>query len=258
MYAPPRDNVTRPLLAKLLDVLVPAPCLACNRPVPEQRDSFGLCPACRGRLVLWPSSGCASCGRPTSDAVPDGYRCGACRRRPPPYDGLLSAWSYQPPIDSVLTGLKFRRLEYLGSHLGPALARRFRDRLAGCDVVVPVPLHWWRYLQRGYNQAAAIARPLARELGLPVRRALRRRRPTPAQSRLSRGERQRNVAGAFATRRPVHFAGRRDLLVDDVTTTGATLRTAAQCLLDAGAASVTALAAARTPEEPPRQKTSSP
>lgn len=221
LYAPPPESVTRQLLAKLLHVLVPAPCLACDEPVPEPRDSLGLCPACRGRLVPWPSPGCAACGRPLGDAhLPGGYRCGACRRQPPPYDGLLSAWSYQPPIDSVLTGLKFRRLEYLGSHLGRVLAGRFRARLTACDLVVPVPLHWWRFLRRGYNQAAAIAGPLAAELGLPVRGALGRRRPTPAQSRLSRADRKRNLEGAFAARRSaftvrrgVHCAGHRVLLV---------------------------------------------
>ncbi len=251
MYAPPGENVTRGLLRKVLDFLAPAPCLACARPVEEPRRSLGLCAGCRRRLVRWPQQGCAACGRPLEGTPPqEGDRCGPCRRRQPSCERTLAAWTYQPPLDAVLTGLKFRRLEYLGSQLGRELAVLLGSRLEDHDLVVPVPLHWRRYLYRGYNQAAAIARALAAQLELPVAGLLRRRRPTPAQSRLSRAARRQNLEGAFAVTRPVLCRGRRLLLVDDVTTTGTTLETAAACLRRAGAASVTAVTAARTPETP--------
>ncbi len=176
------------------------------------------------------------------------YECGACRRRPPPYDRILSAWSYQPPLDAVLAGLKFRRLEYLGAQLGRATVDLLRPRLTDRDLVVPVPLHWWRHLRRSYNQAAVIARPVASDLGLPLASVLRRRRPTTAQSRLSRAERQRNLRGAFAVRRGMLPKGSRVLLVDDVATTGATVQDASACLRRAGAGSIIALTVARTPE----------
>ncbi len=242
-------------MRSILDFFLPAPCLACGEAVREPRRSLGLCAACRGRLVRWPDDVCDGCGRPLgASAKPAGYRCGACRRRPPAYDRLLSAWSYQPPLDAVLTGLKFRRLEYLGTQLGREVAGLLRTEAADCDLVVPVPLHWRRYLGRGYNQAAVIARSLAAELGLPMAGVLGRRRATPAQSRLSRAERRRNLDDAFALRqRPwagvaTTCTGRRVLLVDDVTTTGTTLQTAAACLRRAGAVTVTALTVARTPE----------
>ncbi len=251
MYAPPPENVTRRLWRQALYFLLPAPCLACGEEVREPRRSLGLCATCRCGLKRWPLDGCSRCGREIEGAhPPDDYRCADCRRRPPPYERSLSAWSYQPPLDAVITGLKFRRLEYLGAQLGRAAAGLLRPRLAGCDLVVAVPLHWRRYLGRGYNQAAAIARPLAAELGLPLARALRRRRATPAQSRLSRAERQRNLGGVFAVsrgRRGAAVSERRVLLVDDVETTGTTLRAAAACLRQAGAESVTALTVARTP-----------
>ena len=245
-----------------LDFFLPAPCLACGEAVREPRRSLGLCAPCRGRLVRWPHDACDGCGQALDAAqLPAGYLCGACRRRSPPYERLLSAWSYQPPLDAVLTGLKFRRLEYLGSQLGRKVAELLRPELEDCDLVIPVPLHWRRYLRRGYNQAAVIARSLAADLGLPVAGVLRRRRATPAQSRLSRAERRRNLRNAFSLRpavfaanvsasrsRKAACAGRRVLLVDDVATTGTTLRTAAGCLRQAGAKSVTALTVARTPE----------
>lgn len=210
--------------------------------------------------MRWPRDGCAACGRCLDAAhPPPGYRCGRCRERPPPYDRLVSTWRYQPPLDEVLTGFKFRRLDYLGTQLGRALARIHRDELGECGVVVPVPLYWTRHLRRGFNQAALIARPLARALELPLVAALVRRRPTPHQSRLGRRQRRRNLDRAFAVRRggvltpPTRkdvaraLAARCVLLVDDVTTTGATLEAAAACLKEAGAGRVVALTAARTP-----------
>lgn len=248
MYAPPGENVTRGLLRKVLDFLAPAPCLACARPVEEPRRSLGLCAGCRRRLVRWPQQGCAACGRPLEGTPPqEGDRCGPCRRRQPSCERTLAAWTYQPPLDAVLTGLKFRRLEYLGSQLGRELAVLLGSRLEDHDLVVPVPLHWRRRLARGYNQAEAIARPLAKRLGLEHARVLRRRRATPPQTALEREQRVRSVRGAFALRRRHDPRGRRVLLVDDVVTTGATLEAAAACLRRAGAARVTAVAAARTP-----------
>ncbi len=252
MYALSPENVTRSWLRPALDFVWPAPCLACGEAVGEPRRSLGLCMECRGRLERWPRDACSGCGRPLGGDLPADYRCGDCRRRPPAYERLLGAWSYQPPLDAVLAGLKFRRLEYLGAQLGRSVAGLLRRELDGCDLVVPVPLHWRRFLSRGYNQAAAIARPIAAELGRPLRGVLRRRRATPAQSRLRRDDRRRNLRGAFSPRLGAGFGvpyrGRHVLLVDDVVTTGTTLRAAAACLRRAGAAKVTALTVARTPE----------
>ena len=251
MYAQTPPSVTRKLLRQLLDFLLPSPCLACQQPVSEPRGSLGLCPGCRERLVRWPSSVCAACGQALAGAsLPEGYCCGECRRQAPPTTGVLSVWSYQPPIDAVLAGLKFQRLDYLGAHIGRELAEVVRRRLEGDEVVVPIPLHWRRYVGRGYNQAAMIARPLAKALELPLRQPLGRSRSTPAQSTLPRVARQANLLGAFKVRRPGSVRGRHVLVVDDVITTGATLRAAAACLLEAGAEAVTGLSAARTPVSP--------
>ncbi|CAN0587809.1 unnamed protein product, partial [Laminaria digitata] len=128
------------------------------------------------------------------------------------------------------------------------LARAGGDLLADADLLVPVPLHRRRLIARRYNQAALMAQALGRTSGLPVAvDALRRIRATPSQGRMSRSQRERNVAGAFAVRhnRLGLVDGAHILLVDDVMTTGATLKACIQPLLRAGAASVDVLTLAR-------------
>ncbi len=250
--------VTDLLIEKLLSALLPMPCLGCDRLVPDGRHYIGLCARCRGRLSRLGTNRCSGCGRPLWGAhLPPGYRCGACRRQPKAFDRLIALWAFKPPMDSVIHGLKFQRLEYLGRHLAREMAARWRAERLDADLVAWIPLHWQRYLGRGYNQAERIARPLARELELPTCRVLARTRATPHQTALARAQREDNVRGSVRARRPARVAGRRVLLVDDVATTGATLDAGAAALRAAGAAEISALTAARTPggDEPYARRT---
>ena len=231
----------------LLHLLLPVSCLGCGEPL-FSSSPLGLCSPCRGKLAPLGRAACAVCaGRLDAFEPPPGYRCGACRARPPSFDRLLALWTYRPPLDAVVQGLKFRRLDYLGRHLALALADELGEALDGFDAIVPVPLHWRRRLARGYNQAERIASPLAARLGLPLVPALRRTRRTPPQTSLGKAARLANLRQAFRVPRPGRVRGLRLLLVDDVATTGATLDMAAGALRQAGAAGVTAVVAARTP-----------
>jgi ComF family protein len=144
-----------------------------------------------------------------------------------------------------------RRLKYQQErHLATPLAALLLDCLAArplaVDVLVPVPLDPARGRERGYNQAALLAAPVAKALGLPaLPDVLQRTRPTRPQVGLNAGERRANVRGAFACGNPSAVAGRRVLLVDDVMTTGATLEACADALTAAGAAQVYGLVVAR-------------
>lgn len=250
--------VTDLLAERLLSVLLPMPCLACERLVRGGRHYIGLCVRCRGRLTPLAGERCDGCGRPLRGFdLPHGYRCGSCRQSPPAFDRLIALWVFKPPLDSVIHGLKFQRLEYLGRHLAREMAIRLRIENARADLVAWIPLHWRRYLSRGYNQAERIARPLARELRIQARPTLARVRATPAQTSLAREQRAANVRGALRARRRARLDGRRILLVDDVTTTGSTFHAAAGALRAAGAAEITAVAAGRTPgnDEPYARRT---
>ncbi len=113
------------------------------------------------------------------------------------------------------------------------------------DLVVPVPLHWRKSLERGFNQSELLARELARRRNLPLAKALRRKRAGSVQASLSLAERRRNVAGVFEVRSKRDIQNKRILLIDDVMTTGATASACATVLKRAGAKSVTLLTVAR-------------
>ncbi|HXT19840.1 MAG TPA: phosphoribosyltransferase family protein [Thermoanaerobaculia bacterium] len=247
VYAAKVTSVWLHRLGEALAAVFPTGCVGCGAALPWVAP-LALCAACRPRVRAPGSPACRGCGRPMLGAAPTepGPLCGACRNRPPPWESLVAAYLYLPPLTGVVRALKFGRGEHLGEALSPALAARCAPWASRIDVVTPVPLPWTRLLARGYNQAEAVARPLSRALDLPVRPLLRRR-PRPRQALLSRAERRRNLRGAFTSRRRL-AAGTRVLLVDDVMTTGATLVAAARALRRAGADTVHAAVVARTPD----------
>lgn len=182
------------------------------------------------------------------------YRCEACTDSPPRFDATLALADYRAPLDLLARGLKFRARLALGEAFAHRLALAAQDRLCTCEgdgmpeIVVPVPLSRERLIERGYNQAWLIARPLARRLGTQSDATLVRRiLHTAPQSKLDRETRRRNVGRAFALTRPVH--GLHVGVVDDVMTSGATLDALARTLKAAGARRVTNFVALRTPKD---------
>ena len=152
-----------------------------------------------------------------------------------------AAGAYEGTLRRLLQALKYERRRSLARPLATLMQQQGGEVLDGADIIVPVPLHRWRRRSRGFNQAE----DLARHLGLPVTLALRRTRATAVQADLPAARRHANVRNAFARRRRVDGRGRRIVLVDDVSTTGATLDACARVLLDAGAIEVRALTVAR-------------
>lgn len=232
-------SITKDALLHILAILFPPACLACDRVEGVVSLPMALCSRCHHRLDVLSGS--------------------RAREEPPPgsaLSGLFSGWSYQPPFDAVVHGLKFGRLEFLGRDLADGLHRVLEEAEGEFDVVVPIPLHWQRRLARGYNQAETIAEPLARLLELPLVKVLRRRRATRPQAKLVRAQREANLRLAFApvVRRCARIASQRVLLVDDVSTTGTTLEIAARCLCDQDVLSVTAVTAGRTPVPDGRER----
>jgi ComF family protein len=186
---------------------------------------------------------CISCRTPFSNAFPldpEG-RCALCRSGLRGFDAAYSFGAYEGPLRQLIHLFKYGRVRTLARPLGSLLARAM-PRDESFDAIVPVPLYWRRWLQRGFNQAELLARGLARTTGIPVVGALRRVQPTSVQAGLSRSARRRNVSAAFRSR---SVTGQRILLIDDVMTTGSTAASCALALKRAGAKRVALLTVAR-------------
>ena len=190
---------------------------------------------------------CAACDGVVARATIFCPSCAATVTRADPWSeaGLLAFAEFGGAVAQAIRRLKYGSRPDLARPLGELLRHAARDASLRADIVTPVPLHPRRLAERGYNQAALLARPLARELGARFEpRALRRSRDTPQQARLERAARLANVAGAFEARRPAELRGRRVALIDDVITTGATLEACRAELAAAGAESVVAVVVA--------------
>jgi ComF family protein len=222
----------------LIDWCFPPQCIGCAA------LATTLCAGCAlGLAELDPSHACSRC----SEVLEDGAGlCRRCRRSPLPLDAIVAPWRFGGPLADAVRRLKFARRPALARDLAPLWADLVAAAAGREGVVVPVPLHWWRRMRRGYDHAWLLALHACRAAGLaPPVPALRRLRATPAQSKLDAGDRAANVRGAFAVREPRAIVDRAIVLVDDVVTTGATMTAAATALLDAGAARVTGVCLAR-------------
>ncbi|HEY2845257.1 MAG TPA: ComF family protein [Bryobacteraceae bacterium] len=172
-------------------------------------------------------------------------RCMLCRLGLRGFDAVYSYGSYDATLRQLIHVFKYGGVRPLAEPFGRFLAQAL-PREAGFDVIVPMPLHWFKRWQRGFNQAELLAIEIGRKWNVPVRTLVRRRRSTAPQAGLTNAKRRANVQGAFRIAKSGRLNGLRVLLVDDVVTTGATASACARVLKRAGAAHVSLLALART------------
>jgi ComF family protein len=225
----------------LLAVLIAPSCAACGLPL-ERASASVVCNGCWNSIQPLTAPFCSVCGDPlmTWRAAPD-HRCAACRLNRPHITRGRAVGEYDGALRAILQALKYEGRKSLAPQISALMRLRGRSILGDADYAVPVPLHWRRHWRRGFNQAAL----LAAGLGLPVIRGLRRVRHTPSQTDLPASRRRANVRDAFLARHATRLRRRCVVVVDDVSTTGATLDACAKALLDAGVGEVRTLTAAR-------------
>ncbi|GAA3544492.1 ComF family protein [Zobellella aerophila] len=212
-------------------------CLLCRQDCQQQPL---ICRQCREALPGLKHP-CPLCAFPLPQ---QGAHCGHCQRHPPAWDRMRVLADYEYPFEQLIQRLKYQHQRLAGRLLGQLLAERISPPLP--EVILPVPLHWWRRWRRGYNQAEEIARGLASRLPVAIDcRSLRRIRATPAQARLSRKARRRNLHRAFRLA-PVHY--RHVALLDDVITTGSTMNELVGLLRRQGVETIEVWALCRTLE----------
>ncbi|HET9949126.1 MAG TPA: double zinc ribbon domain-containing protein [Longimicrobiales bacterium] len=237
----------------LLDLLVPAGCVACRAWIPGGRRAPLVCARCRSRLRVAPWPRCPRCHHPRGGGRPEGDECRECAAWPPELARARWAYVLAPPAADLVHALKYEGWAELADFMGDAMARLELPPPGPDTVVVPVPTTPDRLRRRGYNQAELLARRVARARGATVAAVLARRAGGRSQTELGPHERMENVRGAFVPGADAAaVAGAPVLLVDDVLTTGATAAEAARQLAVLGAREVTLVAFARALPEAPR------
>ena len=227
----------------ILEFFLPRLCLFCGVAVGEEA-AVAVCPECEAQIKWVESPLCTCCGKMFEEREGGDRVCGDCQTDSPPFARARAAAIYDGPVAQAITRFKFsRQMAYL-----PVMQHWLRrplcmELVAAADLLAPVPLHPKRIKHRGFNQALLLARafpeaPVARE-------AVVRTRHTAPQVGLNPKERQDNVKGAFAVPDPELVQGKSVLLIDDLLTTGSTVKECAKVLRRAGARRVEVLTVAR-------------
>ncbi len=222
------------MLNSVLDMLFPPVCPLCEEAIREG----SLCAACTRAFsehrVEEPF--CQVCGVPFPHSPGPGHRCGECHTEPRQFIEARSAYIYRAGVDAAVKAFKYGGRSILAGALGELLLSASASLSVQPELIMPVPLHKNRLRKRGFNQSLLLARVLSKRLAIRLDySSLGRIRHTCQQTGLKPDEREKNVAGAFALSAGANIKGRRVLLVDDVYTTGATIKECSKVLKRAGA-----------------------
>ncbi|WP_370399612.1 ComF family protein [Sulfitobacter sp. JB4-11] len=231
-----------------LDTLYPARCLGCGDVVD---GDYGLCGPCWRDTAFIGGALCDGCGTPLPGNAPDPeetLHCDRCLADPPPWAQGRAALIYGDTGRKLVLALKHGDRQEIAQPAGLWMANAVRDIAPPQSLIIPVPLHWQRMIRRRYNQSALLAKALAGRLQMSwAPDVLQRIRPTPSLDGLDRGQRSAALADAIAVhpRKRHRIAARPVLLVDDVMTSGATLRACTRACKAAGSGPVRVVTLAR-------------
>ena len=223
--------------------LYPAKCRVCEEFLGVASLPY-ICANCWQNMQFLEPPWCDICGTPEANG-----RCDECATSPPRYGKLRSIAFYHTTLQQAIHLFKFEKKKVLAQYIIQLINAHIPAdcEMAEYDFVLPIPIHKKRLRERGFNQATLLANGIATVEGIPVLTdTLVRKRHTVAQSSLDREARQQNIVGAFEVRNPDIISGKRLLVIDDVFTTGATIREAVSELWTADPAEIDVLTLART------------
>ena len=237
------SSVLQDMFETAVVFLYPAECRVCEEFLGVTSVPY-ICNSCWQDIQYIEPPWCDICGTPGVSGL-----CDPCAISPPRYGKLRSIAFYQTTLQEAIHLFKFGKKKVLARHLIRLINARMPTdcRIAEYDFVLPIPIHKKRLRERGFNQATLLANAIAGAEGVPVLTdTLIRKRHTVAQSSLDREARQQNIIGAFGIRNPDLIRGKRLLIIDDVFTTGATIREAVSELWTADPVEIDVLTVART------------
>lgn len=228
------------MLNSLLNLLFPVECSACSGKV-ENSNRFGVCYNCIKSLEIVNSYGCRYCGKPVQDVH---LFCASCLDKKSNIETIYTACYYKDNIKKIIINFKYNERSYLGELLGKLLVDLYSIKFIGnSDMIIPIPLYPSKRKSRGYNQSEILANYFSKKLGIKLKvKLLKRIRQTEPQYNLTRAERFKNIRGAFLASSKVRE--KTVILIDDVSTTGATLQNSAKALKKAGAKKIYAIVVA--------------
>lgn len=216
----------------LKEAFSPSFCVNCR--IQDQYVKEFLCPECRQEFKVMQTLTCPKCGRINNS----GIYCLNCRKNYS-LNGIIYAAKFNGSVKEMIHYLKYNKYQTIAASLAKLVLKKLQiSKVTKDSIIVPVPLHWSRYWQRGFNQSELIAKIISKNLKLEYISALKRIKNTAQQMRLKRQGRLENLKDAFKIENPELISGKNILLVDDVATTGATLNECAKVLKRAGAKKV--------------------
>ena len=232
-------------LKKFLDIIFPPDiiCIYCGNEI-KHPNKYLACDECLQNLPYLKGKICNLCGaklHSLSDI------CFVCHSHFPPYKMARSTFIYEMPLVRLVHKMKFGNARYLFKPLAECLTKTYIEYDFNCDVIVPVPLSKERLKERGYNQAEELAKVVAKNLGLElVTNAVEKVINTERQSQLNFSQRMENLKGAYRLKDHTPLKGKKVLVIDDVMTTGATIRAVCDEILKAKPAEIYVLTLAHT------------
>ncbi len=223
---------------KTLDIIYPPSCAGCGQ------GGVRLCDTCRDQIQKIGKNICPICGNPSQREAP----CDTCQESPPPYTALRSYCEYAGPVREAIHHLKYNNDLLLADTLAEFLITMLKELNWEFDLVLPVPISQQHLHDRGYNQAGLIAYPVALAMQKEYSdKHLQRTRETKSQVDLSAPERFKNLHNAFQGNSAT-LNHKKVLLVDDVTTTGATINSCSTALRQSGCERIYCITVAKTPK----------
>ena len=223
----------------ILNLLCPPTCPICQKTVEE---AHCLCPECYQKLNFITEPCCQICGRPFEYKGLNDLICGSCLKEKPPFEMARSVLDYDDFSKQLILAYKHGDRTELTPLLVKFLLQADKDIFQDVDAIMPVPLHWTRFLKRRYNQAGLLGNALGKKKNIPfLANGLKRIHPTKSQGKKGRKQRAENIKNAFIVPTPDKIKGKNILLIDDVLTTGATVQECCKILKKAGANKVKVL-----------------
>jgi len=230
----------------LLSLIYKHECLSCRANLSIQEDH--ICARCFDALPLLPAHACPRCAIPRELSLRRNAPCPHCYGKEFHYDTFYSLFELSPAAKAIFHHIKYYNKPWLLNVFSPFLsaqAETLQQQLS-CDIMIPIPLSWYRHMQRGFNQSTLISTMLRRIIHRPIKTHVLKRRIGMQQSALRRKERLTNQIGTFMIRDGHAIEGKHVLLIDDIYTTGATVNECARIVRMHAPASISVFTLART------------